>query len=363
MRIPRTTNEITPEWLTDALRSGGSLGDDSVSTVEFERIGIGLGFASLVTRGTVEYSGNAGGAPRTLVAKLLSGHAETDALVKSRGIGHREVRFFEELAPDLGVPVPEKYYADSDQETGDFILLLEDLSDARLGDEVNGVSLEDAEFVVENLARMHARWWNSERLRQLDWITSLADPDMAARIGDGYRAAWEKVSVGIASKFPDGVFDIAENFATHFEAVMRPIGESPTTLNHVDSRPGNLFFRNQNGVPEVVRIDWQSPSSSRGATDLAYFTVFSFPVDQRRAVEDSLLRRYLRVLTENGVLDYPYDQLVEDYRRGLFRYLFIVVVALGNLDFDNEGGRAIVDASLPRLSALTDWDSGALIPD
>ncbi|MFP6593655.1 MAG: hypothetical protein VB860_01590 [Dehalococcoidia bacterium] len=156
MRIPRTTDEITPEWLTDALRAGGSLGDGSVASVELERIGVGLGFASLVTRGTVEYSGDAGGAPKILIAKLMSGHADTDALIKSRGIGHREVRFFEELAPDVGVPVPEKYYADSDQETGEFTLLLEDLSDARLGDQVNGLSPEDAELVVNNLARMHA---------------------------------------------------------------------------------------------------------------------------------------------------------------------------------------------------------------
>ena len=53
MRIPRTTDEITPEWLTDALRAGGSLGDGSVASVEFERIGIGLGFTTLIARATV----------------------------------------------------------------------------------------------------------------------------------------------------------------------------------------------------------------------------------------------------------------------------------------------------------------------
>lgn len=363
MDIPRTVDDITAEWLTEALRAGGYLDDGRVESVEFERIGIGLGFASTIVRCTVEYSCNAGGAPKTLVAKLLSGHAETDAMVKSQGTGHREVRFFEELAPDVGVPVPEKYYADSDQETGEFILLLEDLSGARLGDDVNGVSPEDAELVVDNLARMHARWWNSDRLRHLDWMDSPADPGKAAKAGDDYRSAWEKVSNGIASRFPDGVFDIAEKFGVQFENVMRPIGESPITLNHGDCRLGNLFFRNQNGASEVVRIDWQRTSSSRGATDLAYFIVFSFPVDQRRSIEDSLLRLYLRVLTENGVHDYSYDQLIEDYRRGLFRFLFIAVIALGNVDFDNEGGRAIVDAALPRLTALIDWDCGALIPD
>ncbi|MFP6593656.1 MAG: oxidoreductase family protein [Dehalococcoidia bacterium] len=192
---------------------------------------------------------------------------------------------------------------------------------------------------------------------------SLAEPEQLARSGDGYRSWWKKISGGIASEFPDGVFDIADKLAAHFEVVMRPTGESPITLNHGDSRPGNLFFQNRNGTSEVVRIDWQGTSSSRGATELAYFVLFSIPVDQRRLVEDSLLRLYLRVLTENGVRDYSYDRLTEDYRRGLFQCLFICVLALANLDFDSEGGRAIIDEVMPRLAALTDWDCGALIPD
>jgi hypothetical protein len=264
MRIPRTTGEITPEWLTNALRAGGSLGEGNVTYVEFERIGIGLGFTTLIARATVTYAGKSTDAPRTLVVKMPSNVPETDAAARRFGVGEREVRFFKELAPDLGVPVPECYYADSDSDNGDFVLLLEDLSNARPGDESN-VALADVELVVKNMARLHGRWWDSDRLRGLDWIFNSADPERAAKAGQTYRASWAKIANTIGSEFPDGVSEIAGRLGTHFEEVMRPLGEAPVTLIHGDRRFYNLFFRDNGQRTEVVSIDWQSPSISRGA--------------------------------------------------------------------------------------------------
>ena len=363
MRIPRTTEEITPEWLTEALRAGGHLDEGRAESVQFERIGIGLGFASLVARGVVHYADNSGDAPTTIVAKLPSGHAETDELVTRMGFADREVRFFSEIALNVGVPVPRHYYADSDRLTGEYVLLLEDLSEARPGDQVNGCSPEDAELVVRNLAMLHARWWESGQLDSLDWLFATANPETLGVIADNYRSNWERVAAAVGSRFPDGVYTIAERLGPHFEGTMRPLGESPVTLNHGDGRLGNLFFRDNGGSPEVVRIDWQLASQSRGAADLAYFIIFSFSLEERRRHEGALLHIYHDALAEYGVSGYSFDQLNDDYRLGLFRFLTIGVGALANLDMDSEAGRATIEAGLPRLTGLVDWDCGAQIPD
>ncbi|HCV26909.1 MAG TPA: hypothetical protein DGB32_01140 [Dehalococcoidia bacterium] len=102
--------------------------------------------------------GRPGGPPRTLVVKLPSDNVETNAAARQFGTDEREVRFFKVLASDLGVPVPECYYAEADSESGDFVLLLEDLSSDRPDDEAN-VVLEDVKLVVRNMARLHGRWW------------------------------------------------------------------------------------------------------------------------------------------------------------------------------------------------------------
>jgi len=342
------------------LRAEGYLDEGRVKSVEFERIGIGLGFTTLIARATVTYAGRSVNAPRTLVVKLPSDVPETDAATRRFGVGEREVRFFKELAPDIGVPVPECYYADSDN--GDFVLLLEDLSNARPGDETN-VALEDVELVVKNMARLHARWWESDRLAHLDWIFSSEDPERATKSGQTYRASWAKIGNGIGSEFPAGVSEMAGRLGTHFEEVMRPLGEAPVTLIHGDCRFYNLFFRDNGQRTEVVTIDWQTPSISRGAAELAYFLIFCLSVEKRRKHEKSLLRLYLNGLKAEGVDDYSYERLVEDYRRGMFRFLVIGVNMLANVDFDNEAGRAVIDVALPRLAGLTDLDCGALIPD
>jgi hypothetical protein len=75
------------------------------------------------------------------------------------------------------------------------------------------------------------------------------------------------------------------------------------------------------------------------------------------------VRLYLGGLKGEGVIDYSYEQLVEDYRRGMFRFLATGITMFANVDFDNEAGRAVIDVALPRLAGLTDWDCGALIPD
>lgn len=70
MSIPQTAEDITPEWLTLALRDGGVLGAGIVKSVSFEEIGQDLGFASTISRGTIQYKGDSAGAPATLIAKL-----------------------------------------------------------------------------------------------------------------------------------------------------------------------------------------------------------------------------------------------------------------------------------------------------
>jgi len=39
------------------------------------------------------------------------------------------------------------------------------------------------------------------------------------------------------------------------------------------------------------------------------------------------------------------------------------VATLANVDLDSDVGRATVDALVPRLIALADWDCGERIPD
>lgn len=359
MPVPQMTGEITPEWLTRALKEGGVLGAGTVKTVSFEEIGHDLGFASVISRGSIEYEGDAAGAPATLVAKLPSAHESTRAMVNRLGLFEREVRVYMEIGDDLGIAIPESYFGYADSVSDEYILLLEDLTDARLGDQIIGCTLDDGRAVIENLAALHARWWDSARLRDARWLAGPANAGWLKALGRTYRSSWRRVSEQVGPRMPDGVREIADRFGARLEETTRPLGEAPATFNHGDCRLGNLFFRDDG----IVSIDFQIAVFSRGAADLAYFLLWSFPAARRRQYENELLRTYHDALLREGVDGYSFETLVEDYRRGMFRNLTIAVVSCANLDFGSETGRATADMLLAGLVALSDWDCGELIPD
>ena len=234
-----------------------------------------------------------------------------------------------------------------------------DLSTARLGDQLGGCSIDDARAVVQNSAVMHARWWNSDRLSQLPWLSQPADPAVAAMNGSSYMQSWSKLSDDLRTLFPVEVYEIAERLGPKMAEVNAGAAPHALTLNHGDCRLGNLFFRDG----EVVSIDWQGPSFTRPPGDVAYFLMSSLPVEGRRTHERSLLDSYHEVLLDRGIRDYSRDQLEEDYRRGMFRNLTIAVFAIATVDVDSVDAKALIDTVVPRLVALVDWDCGALIPD
>ena len=63
--IPGTMEEITPEWLTAALREGGVLAHAHVIGAKQETIGAGIGILGELARITLSYDRSEARAPRT----------------------------------------------------------------------------------------------------------------------------------------------------------------------------------------------------------------------------------------------------------------------------------------------------------
>lgn len=356
---PRTLNEISPRWLTGALRAGGRLRSGEVESLGVEHIGEGRGFAGAIARLNVSYTGHSDG-PSTLVVKLPSVDPSIRQYAIDDGMYRRETMFYRELAVESAIPVPDCYLAHLEPESGDFVLLLEDLAGLREGDEIAGCSVDEAALVVQNLARLHAAWWNDERVSGLEWL--VGDGDSSANhagIQDLYLDAWSRATDILASIFPPEVFAIAERFGPRLAAFLDESSRGHRALNHGDCHLGNMFFRDD----EVVMVDWQNVMMSSPALDTAYFIQGSLPVETRRANEAKLLDVYREALSEQGVTDYPKDRLIDDYRRGLLRTLIVSVLSVANLDMEGPDTRELVQTIGQRMIAIADRDCGELIPD
>jgi hypothetical protein len=329
-----------------------------VSNVAFRTIGQGRGFAGSIGLLSVNYTDDTD-APSNMVAKFPSADPEIRRYAINDGMYRRETMFYRELAQDSAIAIPDCYYAEHDPDTGDFVLLLEDLTDLQEGDEIAGCSIDQARSVVQSLAQLHATWWNSEQLTRLDWLPGTGSSSASfTALQDRYQDAWNRATDTLALIYPRPTFDIAERFGQGLISVLQAAATRNQTLNHGDTHLGNLFFRDN----EVVFTDWQNVMVTSPALDIAYFIQGSLPVDIRRTHERTLLDLYASTLEANGVTGYTSNNLREDYRRGLLRALIPSVLSVANLDMDSPESRELVQAIGARMIAIADWDCADLIP-
>ena len=121
--------------------------------------------------------------------------------------------------------------------------------------------------------------------------------------------------------------------------------EGPKSLVHIDYRPDNMMFATPAGGRPLTVLDWQSLAFGLGVTDVAYFLAGALPREQRRALEQDLLREYHGRLRQLGVTDYSYEACWRDYRSRAFA-LFTVAFYASMLVTQTPRGDAMFMAML-----------------
>ena len=174
LSIPHTPEDITSEWLTDALRSSGIITTSSVTSVDAGDTAAGHGFTGQIARLSVTYDSHEDGAPKSIIAKFPSYDPAIRAAVTDSAMSYeREIRCYENLLGHVDLSTPLLYHSAYNAESGDCILLLQDLAPARFGDNVGNPSREDIESAIRAIARFHADFWESPRLVDLDWMPAI----------------------------------------------------------------------------------------------------------------------------------------------------------------------------------------------
>jgi hypothetical protein len=366
MEIPTTFDEVTPQWLTDALHASGDLPPSArVIAREVERIGEGVGFVGQIGRMRLSYDAEAAGAPPSVIAKLPSDDEGARTIGSLFGLYEREVRFYEHVGESVEVRIPRCYWAAADKEADRYALLFEDMSlTGRVGDQVAGCTEEEALLAVRELAHLHAHWWSSPKLESFGWMNLGADLVRVA-MQFAYAGGWGTALERFGDHMTPEVRSIVEGLAPKLLRLMDVLqAEVPLTIVHGDFRLDNMFFGHEGAPYRIAIIDWQSPNRGWGAYDLAYFLGGNVRPEQRRAWEREMLGEYHGALTEAGVRGYSPDQLRRDYRRSLMVYLGIMVVDGAMLEVSNERAFNLMAAMFGRLSsAIIELDAAATLPE
>ena len=174
------------------------------------------------------------------------------------GMFEREVRFYREVAGEVGVRVPRCHDA---TETADgYRLLLEDLSSWTPG----GDPLE----VARLLRHLHERWSGiaAERWPWLD-----REGAAAAEIGTLYDRVWPTVST--RSDMTPTLRAIGQSYVGRVEALeQREASFGTRTLVHGDASLDNV---RTGPSGEIAFVDWEDVRIASGAIDLTWLLISS----------------------------------------------------------------------------------------
>ena len=357
--IPKSTGDMTASWLTEVLRASGAIEAATVTTVEHEPIGVGIGIMGELTRVRLGYDTVEAGAPASVVVKLTSPFEANRAQGIGLGMYEAEIRFYNELAARSSVRVPRSYLAEIDPGSSDFVIVLEDLTGSIVADQLEGMSVAQAEAATEALAKLHASFW--QKVEDIDWVPSVVHERIETFSG-AWPFLWDAFSERFGDWLPAGAIPAGELIRDNYWKLMCKLGESPWTLLHQDFRCDNLFFGTGPDDQTVTVIDWQSIGRGPGAYDLAYILGGSLTIENRREHEDRLVRRYHDLLVGHGVTGYSFDELWTDYRRSHLVNTAVPVLTGGTMDLANERGRNLIGTLGQRhFTAVVDLHSVELI--
>jgi hypothetical protein len=320
--IPRP-DDIDAAWLTERLREAGHAAAE-VTAVVREKVGtgqIGTCYRYALTLDRADDD-----VPRSLIAKFPS----DDPLSRATGVQlrnyYREVSFYQHLADSLSISIPRCYYADIVDEGPEFVLLLEDMSPAVQGDQLQGCAPDVARAAVLELVGLQAPSWCREDLTGYDWLTG-GDGEPAVAINALYAQLLpgflDRYGHAMATDERDIIARVADSPSC---PLFQPVG-TPFCLEHVDYRLDNMLIDERVAPPKVTVVDWQSVRVGKPLNDVAYFLGAGLLPEVRREAEEDIVRAYHAGLVEAGITGFDWARCWEDYRRGSFSGFGVTVIA------------------------------------
>ncbi len=357
--LPTTIEGVTGPWLTETMRRSGLLeADGEVTVLSAEPLTLGTAFATKMYRLTLD---SADGAPESMVVKLpMTG--EIRGLLDGIGAYVREVTFYGEIAEQVPVRVPKPYIAVMADDSTDFVLAIEDLSDLDPADQLAGLTLEQAETAIDNLASFHAWSWENPRLSELadrfPPLDSAKGRAVHEQFGQFFGMVWPTAR-GLPV-IADRVKELGDRFPSLMPFFIERLA-TPQTIVHGELRADNLFLTPDGGL---LMIDFQTVAQEAGIVDVAYLLSQSISPEIRQGQDEVLVRRYQRVLEGSGVGDYSFERAWDQYRLAVAFNLLLPVLAFSQYEQTDDRGRELLVEMLRRASdAIVTNESLALVPE
>lgn len=361
LATPQNVNEISAAWIEEVLRAARLISSQRVASVALRPIGESQGFLSSMAAVDLTYEGAAAdgspAGPTSVVVKLEPAPGTFRDAERDNRAFQREALFYRDVAGQVDVRVPRVFFAHVGDDGS--ALVMEDLTRLSCGDQVRGMRHEEVIATVRQIGRVHAIFWNNERLRGLEWL-----PDHDTFWYEGYEEHWAGFAKEYEVRLGDEGLALGEGVLRHLDWLKAQIAERPSSLVHADLRADNLLFGPPKSPDAVVIIDWQLATRSMSAIDPTRLLGGSEPASQRNGHHLEVFTVWHETLLEHGVTGYEYEEALADFRLGALYNLLVPVLAYGfTVGTTSVRTARLVDAQVDRMYvSASELDAGSLLP-
>ena len=300
--LPLHPDDLHARWLEDAL-AGRHPG---TRVAELEVIAVHE-VTNPHVRVAVEYEGRSD-LPRSLFVKMVPRDPTRREQIARTGMGRREVRFYEDLAPHLALRVPRVFATGLDDDDESFVIVMEDLVDGgcTVSDGTVGVTPDAAARALAELADLHVRYEDpARRAAEAPWAPRAVhgSPYGVNLLGEALAGHRDRMSVDFAA--------LAELYVERCDELQALWHVGPQTVIHGDPHIGNLF--DDHG--RTGFLDWGIVNVSTPMRDVGYFLTMAMETEDRRTHERDLLRHYLDARAGHGGTPLSFDDAWTAHRR------------------------------------------------
>jgi HAD superfamily hydrolase (TIGR01509 family) len=261
------------------------------------------------------------------------------------GLYEREYYFYSNISQYIPIKYPPNSIIIKDENFDNIGILMDNLfiENFKINLNLNTEKLEVSLSIIENMARMHAKFWNKNLQQNFKELKKHNDPMFYPKWSNFIQSKWEifknKWSHILSNDQIKSAFQIVQKFSE----IQNHLSSTNLTLCHGDIKSANIFYKLiGESLYEPYFIDWQYVIMGKGVQDLVFFMIESFDIETINKYKNLFKEYYYVKLIEFGVNSYSMDEYQIDFDYSIKYFPFFVAIWFGTLNEDE-----LIDKNFP----------------
>uniref|UniRef100_A0A6C0HZT6 CHK kinase-like domain-containing protein n=1 Tax=viral metagenome TaxID=1070528 RepID=A0A6C0HZT6_9ZZZZ len=252
-------------------------------------------------------------------------------MAKQLDLYNREYYFYTNISKLVPIKIPEFIQIIKNEHFETLGIVLENLFEKgyKVNLNLNQESINISLKIVDQMAKMHSKFWNKPLKMQFPELKYTTDPIFSPFLStfineriDTFKLRWKssllESQINICDKIVGDFSNIQKRFSTG----------SHLTFIHGDIKSPNIFY-DENCDPHF--IDWQHCGIGKGVQDLIFFIIESFDISQIKIVYPILKSYYYKRLIEYGITNYTMEEYDTDVYDALCYIPFFTSIWFGTV--------------------------------